>query len=186
MTRGRSQYTTAIADRIVAELMSGRSLGSICRDPGMPPENTVYQWVRDDREGFAARFRQCRKVAGPKGGGPTVYTAEIAERILGELMAGRTLAAICRDPGMPRPGTVRNWASEDRDGFAARYCEARDIGYDEMIDELREIGRDASLDINLARLRSTNLRWLLSKTLPRDYGDRPNLLQQLKARDMKK
>jgi hypothetical protein len=41
--RGRpSHYTAAIADRILTEMTRDRTLGAICRDPGMPPVRTVY------------------------------------------------------------------------------------------------------------------------------------------------
>jgi transposase-like protein len=198
MTGRPSRYTAEIAARILAELSNDRTLRAICRDPGMPPARTVHQWLHDDREGFAARFRACRKAAGAKGGGPTVYSAAIADRILDELLGGRSLADVCRDPGMPSPSTVRDWADQDRDGFAARYCVARQVGYFSMIDGINTIGDHGSNDciappgpdgttrrtnVEHDRLRCTQGRLLMSKTLPRNYGDRPNLLGRLKARE---
>src|SRR4051812_28489208 len=61
-------------------------------------------------------------------GQPTLYTAEIADRIIEGLRDGRPLSAICRDEGMPGNVTVMNWVHRDREGFAARYHEARDKG----------------------------------------------------------
>ena len=122
--RGRpSHYTAAIADRILTEMTRDRPLGAICRDPGMPPIRTVYQWIRDDREGFAARFRACRQATGAKVGRPTAYRPERADHIAGGLIGGRSLKDVCRDPGMPTPTTVCNWAVKDRDGFGARYLD---------------------------------------------------------------
>jgi terminase small subunit-like protein len=203
MTAGRhSHYTAEIAQRILDQLSSGRSLTAICGDPGMPPSRTVWQWLKDDREGFAARFCQVRKIAGAKGGGPTVYTAELAGKILEGLSEGQTLAEVCREPGMPTPSTVRNWADDNREGFAARYTEARLMGYDAMKDEIITIADDSRGDwtprrrkdgttdhvlnranISHARLRIAARKWLLSKALPKNYGDRPNLLTRLQARD---
>ena len=74
------------------------------------------------------------------------YSAEIADRVLGELMEGRTLIDVCDDPGMPPQGTVLLWVRRDRDGFAARYKEAREIGGQIMVDELIEIGDDRRRD----------------------------------------
>jgi hypothetical protein len=58
----------------------------------------------------------------------TVYTAEIAERILTGLKSGRSLRAVCKDEGMPSQSTARRWVLEDREGFAVRYKEALEIG----------------------------------------------------------
>ncbi|WP_433995712.1 hypothetical protein [Bradyrhizobium tropiciagri] len=55
----------------------------------------------------------------PKPGRPTLYTAEIAATILGRLSEGQTLRAVCRDEALPAESTVRLWALEDREGFAA-------------------------------------------------------------------
>jgi hypothetical protein len=56
------------------------------------------------------------------------YTAELADRILQELARGCTMKEICAEPGMPCVDTVRQWADDDIDGFAARYSEARETG----------------------------------------------------------
>jgi hypothetical protein len=60
---------------------------------------------------------------------PSLYTDEIADRILGALRAGRSLRGICRDDGMPSRKTITNWIAHDRAGFAARYRRARRIGH---------------------------------------------------------
>jgi hypothetical protein len=196
-----SQYTSAIADHILTQLLAGRSLTAICADPGMPPRRTIEQWVQDNREGFAARYRRVRKVAGAKGGGPTVYTPELADWILDGLMRGRSLAAVCREPDMPTPSTVRNWAEWDREGFAERYRLAREIGYETVADEIVDIAdncptmvierrrKDGTTRLiavpgNVARaeLRIKARKWWLSKMQPRKYGDRPNLLEKIERR----
>jgi hypothetical protein len=61
-------------------------------------------------------------------GQPTLYTAEIADRIIEGLRGGGPLLAICREDGMPSHVTVMDWVHQDREGFAARYHEARDKG----------------------------------------------------------
>jgi hypothetical protein len=204
--RGRpSHYTADIADRILAEIARHRTLGIICRDPGMPPARTVYQWIWDDREGFGARFRACRAAAGAKVGRPTVYSPERAEHIAGQLIGGRNLADVCRDPGMPTPSTVCNWAIQDRDGFAARYRVAREFGYISMYDVILDIGdnggnwtaqRGPDGTTRLVRgprnvahdqQRCADLIHRMSSALPRNFrGGRPNLLQRLAAREKRK
>ena len=188
---GEMLYTTETADRILAGLASGRTLHDICLDDDLPSEKTVYQWVSDDREGFTARYYQARDAGRTKMGRPTLYTPELADRILYELAHGRTLRDICRADSMPASCTIRLWVLEDRDGFAARYRRAREFSYHEMAEELCEIvddgrndwmerrGRDGRVrtvlnheHIQRSALRYTARRWLLSNGLPKFYGNR--------------
>lgn len=58
---------------------------------------------------------------------PSLYTAEIADRILGELSKGRSLQEICRGDDMPHRDTVTRWIRQDREGLATRCRQAREI-----------------------------------------------------------
>jgi transposase-like protein len=186
-----TRYTPELAERIVAQVTSGRALADLCSEPGMPPQGTIRQWIVDNRADFSERYRRAQEIGRALSGGPIPYSAELADRVLGELMEGRTLVEVCDGPGMPSKGTVLLWARRDRDGFAARYKEAREIGGQIMVDELITIGNDSRRDrvmcrteggetvlvvdhenINRDRLRSDNLKWVLTRALPRIYGDR--------------
>src|SRR4051795_1213338 len=57
-----SVYTSALADTICERLSEGESLRSICRDPGMPTEGAVRAWARENRDGFAPRYRLAREL----------------------------------------------------------------------------------------------------------------------------
>ena len=123
---------------------------------------------------------------------PVYYSAELAERILELLCEGRTLREICKGEGFPTEAAVRQWALNDHEGFAERYRRAREIGYHSMADEIVEIVDDATNDwmerenqrtgkidvvpdhdhINRSRLRFQARQWLLSKALPKLYGDK--------------
>lgn len=123
--------------------------------------------------------------------GETVYTQEIAEYICEELAKGRTLRDVCRDEGTPAESTVRLWALDDREGFAAQYARAREIGYFAMADECVEIADDGRNDwqvrqdeeggvayqlngehVARSRLRLDTRKWLLAKALPKVFGDK--------------
>jgi transposase-like protein len=197
-----TRYTAEIGDRILGEITSGRTLVDLCKEPGMPPQTTIRQWVIDNREDFSERYRQAQEIGRALSGGPVPYSAELADRVIGELMEGRTLLEVCGLPGMPTKGTVLMWARRDRDGFAARYKEAREIGSQIMVDELITIGDDSRRDhirhrtdggetevvvdhenIHRSRLRCENRRWILSKALPRIYGDRLHVTTRHDAGD---
>lgn len=130
-------------------------------------------------------------------GRPSVYTVELADKILVELASGRTLREVCSMDGMPPESTVRSWVLDDREGFQKRYASAREIGYQSMADEILEIADDGRNDwmerqngagesieavnhehISRSRLRFDARRWLLSKALPKVYGDKLDIDQK--------
>lgn len=60
MTGRPSIFTPDLAARICGRIAAGESVRTITRDDDMPDEWTVYRWVNEDREGFAADYRQAR------------------------------------------------------------------------------------------------------------------------------
>src|SRR3990167_2857553 len=124
-------------------------------------------------------------------GRPSKFNAGTALAICEHLAAGMTLREVCRQVGMPAESTVRAWAIDDREGFSAQYAQAREIGYHVMADELLEIADDGTNDwmerqnkdgstftvlngehVQRSRLRVDTRKWLLSKALPKIYGDK--------------
>jgi hypothetical protein len=181
------------AERLLGELMNGRTLVDVCGDPDMPDHTTINRWVAGDRDGFAARYR-CAREIGRLNQAAVPYTADIADRILDELMSGRPLEEICSEPDVPASSSVRNWIKDNRDGFTPRYRQAREIGCHTIADQMLRIVDDRRNDwivrrrddgtletildperVNRARLRVKTRRWLLSKMLPKTFGDRPDL-----------
>lgn len=92
---------------------------------------------------------------------------------------------------MPAESTVRAWALEDREGFSAQYTRARELGYLAMADELLEVADDGKNDwmerrddddkasyvlngehVQRSRLRVDTRKWMLSKALPKIFGDK--------------
>ena len=123
-------------------------------------------------------------------GRPSLYTPELAALICERLANGMTLREVCRDDAMPQESTVRQWAVTDYQGFSAQYAKAREIGYQCMADETLDIADNARNDwmerngeddagwqangehIQRSRLRVDTRKWLLSKVLPKVYGDK--------------
>lgn len=114
------------------------------------------------------------------------FSKDIAERICDDLASGMTLRQVCRQEGMPTPQAVILWVNEDRCGFAEQYARAREIGYKVMADELLDIADNGANDwmqregfavpdhehIARSRARLDTRKWLLSKALPKIYGDK--------------
>ena len=110
------------------------------------------------------------------------YSKEIAEEICERLAQGESLRAICSDDHMPSEAAVRQWDMDDRDGFSSHYARARAIGYERLAEDIVEIadkpvgclenGATDSGAVNKQRLQIDSRKWLLSKMLPKKYGDK--------------
>lgn len=118
------------------------------------------------------------------------YTAALGKAICNLLADGMTLTSICRRPGMPSDRTVRTWALDDEHPFSPQYTRARAIGYDRMSDDTIDISDDSRNDwvwrdddgekvrvidpetVARSRLKVDTRKWLLSKMLPKVYGDK--------------
>lgn len=124
----------------------------------------------------------------PKGR-PSSYTEAIANAICDQLADGGSLNAICKQPGMPTETTVRSWAMDDYNGFSSKYTRARELGYSRLAEEILEIANTPIIGvktINKAtgtetteadmiehrRLQVDTRKWMLSKMLPKLYGDK--------------
>lgn len=125
-------------------------------------------------------------------GRPSTFDKDVANEICIRLAGGETLRQVCADDGMPAESTVRQWAMDDREGFTAQYTRARELGYLAMADELLEVADDGTNDwmerqnadgttgdvvlngehVQRSRLRVDTRKWLLSKALPKVYGDK--------------
>lgn len=160
-TGQRPFYTAEIAQRILDELCNGRPLMQICRAPGMPSRSLVQLWAAQDRDGFAARYRRAKAIGGAGPGPRSIYTADIANRIVNQLLEGRTLADVCRSPGMPGHATVRQWVTDNREGFAARYRLARQLGSEAIEEQILEIADDSRGDWKLRRRKDGTTAWVV-------------------------
>lgn len=122
-------------------------------------------------------------------GRPSKFTKAIATRICERLAAGETLRSVCRLSSMPAESTVRAWALDDLHGFSAQYARAREIGYHGLFDEMLEIADTTQEGVKTVqkmngtetttgdmiehrRLRVDTRKWMLSKALPKIYGDK--------------
>lgn len=108
-----------------------------------------------------------------------------ADRICEALSQGKSLRKAAQDEGIAA-STVLDWKNE-RPEFCEQYTRARETGYQLLADELVEIADDGSADsyvdadgkvrtdaevVARSRLRLDTRKWLLSKMLPKVYGDK--------------
>lgn len=118
---------------------------------------------------------------------------EIIEDILERLAKGETLRAICRNCnalGYPHESSFRRWVTnDDPPGLATRYARARELQVEAMADEIIEIADDGRNDLmtikrggeevevpdnevlQRSRLRVDTRKWLMSKIVPKKWGD---------------
>jgi hypothetical protein len=107
------------------------------------------------------------------------------EAILKALSEGLSLRKACAAQGVP-PSNILYWCDKDP-VFAEQYARARDVGYRLLADELVDISDDGQNDtyeddegnvrtnqdvIARSRLRVDTRKWMLSKMLPKLYGEK--------------
>lgn len=126
-------------------------------------------------------------------GRPTLYSQELAARICGELVEGRSLRAICREEDMPCTASVFLWLIQHPE-FSDQYARAREAQADSLADELLDIADDSTNDwidretrsgriirvvdeeaIGRSRLRVDTRKWIASKLKPKKYGEKLEL-----------
>lgn len=135
-----------------------------------------------------------------KVGRPTKYTPELVAPLLVKLAEGKSLSAICKDPSLPSRETVYQWISSWSPyyikEFSDNYARARELQMESWADDIIEIADDATNDITVndegeervnhehiqrARLRVDARKWVMSKIVPRKYGDKVE--QQITGKD---
>ena len=104
-------------------------------------------------------------------GRPSTYSDEIAERICIRLAAGESLLKICEEDGIPTRATIYDWLAK-YPNFADKYAHARNVGLDDMADDVIRLADDDEKDVQRLRLRVDTRKWYLSKLAPKRYGER--------------
>ncbi len=122
-------------------------------------------------------------------GRPSSYSTEKAVRICELISNGKTLKKICREDGMPDKATIFRWLAVNEE-FRDLYAKAKEIQAELMAEEILEIADDGINDtytddegqervnadvIQRSRLRVDSRKWLLSKLMPKKYGEKLEL-----------
>lgn len=104
-------------------------------------------------------------------GRPSVYTPELADEICRRLAEGESLNKICQTPDFPDESTIRLWALKNHEGFYPKYAQARELQAQKWADDCITIA-DTAEKADLARLQVDTRKWIVSKMLPKVYGDK--------------
>jgi hypothetical protein len=101
------------------------------------------------------------------------FTQELFNEICAQLAQGRSLREIERMENMPLAGTVCNWVETNAE-LKKQYASAREIGYILMAEDVIDIADNSAVAAGAPdpRLRVETRKWLLSKVLPKIYGDK--------------
>lgn len=124
-------------------------------------------------------------------GRPIVYSDKVASLICEQMGEGTSLSAILRaDDSLPARSTIYKWIDQNYEGFADKYAIARERQAHALADQLLEIAdtpeRGVTITtepdgsqkivegdmINHRRLRYDARKWLISKILPKTYGEK--------------
>ena len=125
-----------------------------------------------------------------KGGRPSVFSQDIADKICERLSHGESLRSIIKDDDMPAQSTVYDWLQKNK-AFSEQYARAREEQADSLADEIIAIAdekpevievRDKEGNIIDHKLDSAFLawqknridarKWTAMKLKPKKYGDK--------------
>lgn len=111
------------------------------------------------------------------------YTKALAARICEAIAAGESMRKAAAENGVPNP-TVMRWV-RSRPAFAEQYaraCETRLGVQEEKLFDLMAQGHLAAMDpecgnarLQAVKLEIDTLKWMLSKLLPKKYGEASRL-----------
>ncbi len=104
-------------------------------------------------------------------GRPSIYSEELANEICSKVSDGASLFRVCDETeGLPGHSTVFRWLEESAT-FRDKYARAKQIALERMAEEINSIADNTEEDANSRRVRVDSRKWLLSKLLPKVYGD---------------
>lgn len=129
-----------------------------------------------------------------KGGRPSLYTEELADRICFLVATSNYgLPTICKqNPDLPDETTIRLW-QHNKPGFFTKYAKAKLKQAELFAEEIISIADDMSNDseytkegkeicnkewVARSRLRIDTRKWLASKLLPKAFGDKLTIEQK--------
>ncbi len=118
-----------------------------------------------------------------KGGRPSIYTQELADKICEQLSIGKSLRTVCLSEDMPNISTIFEWFRTKK-GFSDQYARAKEESADALFEETIDIADEslaesksgdakrAGAKVQAMKLRVDTRKWMMSKMKPKKYGDK--------------
>lgn len=132
-------------------------------------------------------------MGGPGSGSPK-FTPELGDTICQHIADGLSVRKVCALDGMPKMTTIFRWLADgEHEVFREQYEKAREIGLEVHADSILEIAdtplegvetkimADGGVEVKKGdmlghrRLQIDARKWVLSKLLPKKYGDKMDL-----------
>ena len=111
-------------------------------------------------------------------GRPTIFTVELAMKILARIEEGESLYAICKDPDMPSKGAVLRWVFQ-HEAFGAAYRRARlqqaHLLADGALEAAEEADDTSKLKLQKARIVFQSRLALAEKYNPAEFGGKVSI-----------
>ena len=117
-------------------------------------------------------------------GRKSTFTKAIGEKVCDLIAEGSTLREVCKKIKGLNPATIVKWTmAKANSDFGKQYARARQVAYGLLEDEIRDVNSEITrtntqfgnpvdaASVQAAKLKADNLKWILSKRLPKDYGD---------------
>lgn len=124
-----------------------------------------------------------RKTAKRKPGRPSTYSGAVGLDICEGLIAGRPLNRILAPKGMPKPRTVLIWLEEHPE-FTHNYARARAMWAQiEATGIIRLADTATDKNANAVRVKVDTRKWVISRLLPKVYGDKLHLEDETVQKD---
>lgn len=105
-------------------------------------------------------------------GRETSYSEEMAQRICTAVASSQHgLRKTLEENGLPPLTTVQSWLREHA-FFQSAYAQAKREQIEAMAEDIVDLSNDDTLEPNDKRIRIDTRKWLLSKLIPKTYGDK--------------
>lgn len=123
---------------------------------------------------------------------PSDYTQDMGTKICQEIALGSSIRTVCKLDGMPSVQTIFNWFKAYPD-FLEQYTRATQERSEAMAEDIMDISDDGVNDwmeihygndpnntswkvnneaVQRSKLRVDTRKWLMSKMVPKKYGDK--------------
>ncbi len=167
----RVSYSLELASAICDQLADGDLLPKVCAAPGMPKVSTVFGWLKQHPE-FAEMYSLAKEVQADNLAAQIIEISDTCRT--GEKTEKKELGRFCSSCLAPL-----RWAGKWRHTFDGELGDEICTGAtSEKITEDKVSTADM---VERSRLQVDARKWLLSKIMPKRYGDRLELAGKIET-----